>query len=105
MDAPEPLPRRLVEEHQLARSRNPSDELGGSNKGGMDRLPNRRRHGRWEGVADLPVSRGLAACQLPGVGKALEPRHHRHGQPRKVPDDRGLGSWRLICNTETVDSE
>ncbi len=105
MVALEPLSCLLVEEHQLARSLNPSDEVSGSDEGRMDRLPNRRRHGRWEGIADLTVSRGLAADQLPGIGEALEPRHHRHGEPWKVPDERSVESWRLVSDTESIHAE
>ena len=37
-------------------------------------------HGRRKGVADLPVSVGFRAGKVPVVGKALNARHHGHGQ-------------------------
>src|SRR5690242_5180633 len=45
-----------------------------------DRQTGRASDWRREGVADLPVSSGLAAGKLPGVGESLEPGHHRDGQ-------------------------
>ena len=49
---------------------------------------------RWrEGVSYLPVSDGLLACELPVVGKALEPSDHRHRQARHSYK---ISLWRFL---------
>ncbi len=46
----------------------------------MDLLGNGSRDRGWEGVANLPVSNGLAAAESPVVGKPLQAGDHRDGE-------------------------